>query len=167
MCCEGERQRQSDHSPSVVADGETVAYVLVQPDYYDGLKLLAQAFSTSKMTEGNFSVYRPEHCTVENVIAQVVVPLHARNEERLFPGCISAICRDIRAITQDDRRAVCVLDDGLPDFPAHATLGFSEYVRAQTRSVKIAVRANLCRVFGAYPDQLTVQPLLGAAQRPA
>lgn len=150
MCCEAELVQQSEHSPGVVQDDENIAYVLVDPDLWASGTLAAAAFSKSKLSDG-MSVYRPRHCTAEEAVDHIVKPQLHRNPMRALAGCLVASTRNIRALQEKNRRAVCVLDDGEQQFPAHAILKFSEQVQLASNSVKAAVRGNLTIAF-AYID---------------
>jgi hypothetical protein len=73
---------------------------------------------------------------------------------RHFVGLFKAVCVDIRKITVDypkNNRAICVIDDGQPNYKAHALLSYSGFAEEKNYWVKNnreAVRANLVDAFG-------------------
>lgn len=58
-------------------------------------------------------------------------------------------CSAIRALTEYAPREVCVIDDGLQNFVAHAHLEFPEEIASARPSIQVAVRGNLLDLFQA------------------
>jgi hypothetical protein len=151
--CAKEKRRQSAASPSTVKNREKIVYVLVDPDHWQEGELQPQAFSKSQLAKGQLSVCRPLYCTKEEVLSQVVSPLISKKPFRRLVGCLEASVAQVRGILLEDppKRAICVVDDGLPLYPAHAVLGFSEITftsRFWEKNCRIAIRSNLALAFG-------------------
>ncbi|SFQ13904.1 hypothetical protein [Tranquillimonas alkanivorans] len=149
--CECEKNQQSAHSPGLVLDEEEIIYCLIHPDLFDAAsgELKNKAFSKSILKKSELSVVRKPYSSEADTKANVVDPQVQRNPSRRFCGALTAPTKAIRALAGSSPQDVCVADDGLPGFPAHAHLGFSEEVAAQSKSVLEAVRSNLIDVFNA------------------
>lgn len=146
MCCERETQQQREHSPGLVQEAERVAYVLLDPLQWQNGDLSPLAFRKSDLSESRLSIYRADFCTAEQAYDHVVAPQLQRNPTRRLVGCLMAICAAIRALSDTGgNRTICVIDEGEPDFAAHAVLGFSTFVRS--KSEQIAAQGNLSRLF--------------------
>lgn len=154
--CLREQSRQSQYSPCVVADEEWIVYVLLDPPLWKNGDLVAGAFSKSRLDAGDLSVCRAAYSSAEDAYKNIVEPQLARHQgEWTLVGAFRALCRDIRGLFTDHPpvRVVCVVDDGLEAFPAHAHLAYSDATRAKgfwnNRNQRQAVRANLIQVFRA------------------
>lgn len=151
--CLKEQAKQSPYSPCPVTDDETIVYVLLDPTQWKDGQLTASAFSKSSLKKGDLSVCRARYSSANEAEQKIVMPQLQRHPDWMLVGALHATCRDIRAIQAVDPpvRAFCVIDDGLPDYPAHAHLGFSEATTAKgfwgNRNVREAIRANLVDVF--------------------
>jgi hypothetical protein len=147
--CACEQQQQSPYSPSSVKDCEVLIYCLIQTDLYDPVrkKLKNMAFSKTKLRETKLSIVRRKFAS-EDILKEVVISPQLKNDpKREFCGVIIADCREIRCLSNITTRDVCVVDDGMPNFQAHAHLGYSEAVSQQSKSTQVAVRANLIAIF--------------------
>jgi hypothetical protein len=151
--CPKELTKQKQASPGVVESSETLVYMLLNPDHWENGKLKKAAFSKSKLKEGDLSVCRADYCTADGAYEHAVKPQLERNPARQFVGALRALCADIRGIAVDDppKQAICVIDDGLDSYPAHALLAYSDATKSEKfwlRNNQEAVRANLTLVFG-------------------
>jgi len=158
--CPKECSQQQRHSPGVVKAEEPIVYVLLQPDHWAGGQLTAAAFAKSQLSRGTLSVCRGAHCTAEEARASIVQPQLERDDRRVLVGALRARCSDIRDIKLEAHRAVCVIDDGQANFPAHAVLAYSEVTKQEKfweRNQRSAVRAELARVFGLQPGPLSLK----------
>jgi hypothetical protein len=149
--CECEEIQQSPHSPGVVLPGEGIVYVLIDPIDIDKITLAAAAavMPSKQLTERRLSVSRAMHSTREIVQREVIDRRLADKPDRTFVGCWSVLCQTIRELTDDVGRTICVIDDGLPNNPGHAHLGFSAAVAAAGPSIKTAAKGNLVKAFTA------------------
>lgn len=145
--CELEKHQQSVYSPSKVGNAECLLYCLVEPDEIEGEIITPRAFGKSRLRNGELSVVRKSFSSTVEIEIKVVNPQLARNPERSFRGCLLANVANIREITADGHRAVCVVDDGEVEFASHAHLAFSDSTIRGGKSVQVAVRENLLDVF--------------------
>lgn len=158
--CPKECSQQQPHSPGVVRADEPIIYILLQPDHWAEGELTAAAFAKSRLSSGTLSVCRAAHCTAAEAHASIVKPQLQRDSRRVLVGALRARCSDIRDISVEAHRAVCVIDDGQADFPAHAVLAYSEATKQEKfwdRNQRSAVRAELTRVFGLPPGPLSLE----------
>jgi hypothetical protein len=88
------------------------------------------------------------------VIDKLLHGIPPQGGRRHFVGLFKAICADLRKITVDypkNNRAICVVDDGQPNYKAHAHLSYSVFAEGKdywARNNSQAVRANLVDAFG-------------------
>jgi|GEM_PF-2873798 len=141
--CEREGSQQSEHSPGIVSDDETIVYALVEP-----LTSSVKAISKSGLKAGTVSVCRAGYTTGPDAKAKTVDILLAKDSSRTDDGFLHAPCAEIRAIPLGSSNigAFCVIDDGLPDHISHAHLGYSEPADVKLRNDREAARANLLAV---------------------
>jgi hypothetical protein len=149
--CDKELSKQSDHSPSTVADGEILVYALINPlnvTNEDGTIKVA-AFSKSGLKRGDLSVCRASLITGADAKAKTVDIIVAKQPGRSDSGYLVAKCGDVRAIKLGETavRAICVNDDGLEDFQAHAHLAYSNPQEEKMRNHREAARAELTTLF--------------------
>jgi|SRR5215217_2136222 hypothetical protein len=144
--CPAEGAQQSEHSPGPIDDREPIVYILVDP-------LTSQAGTVkdllkSKLKQGTLSVCRCLHCSAAEANAAVVVPLTAGTLGRSFQGALWATANRIRDIRlgMSDVGAFCLVDDGKPDYRAHAHLAYSP-ADEKLRNAREAARANLKAAF--------------------
>jgi hypothetical protein len=162
--CPKECSQQQPHSPGVVLADEPIVYILLQPDHWAEGLLTAAAFAKSRLSSGTLSVCRAARCTADEANASIVQPQLQKDSRRVLVGALRARCSDIREIKVEAQRAVCVIDDGLANFPAHAVLAYSEATKQEKfweRNQRSAVRAELARVFGLPPGPLSLQDCWG------
>lgn len=151
--CARELSKQKELSPCVVDDDEDVVYVLINPDYWDGLDLKAAAFSKTKLRGHDLSICRARYTSVERARSKIVEPYIESIQTRKEAGGLRAVCADLRQVRHDDvpdKRLVCVLDDGLEGFEGHAVIGFACAVGDSsfwTRSRQVAVRQDIVKQF--------------------
>ena len=153
--CPAESVKQSQHSPSVVSDGESIVYALVEPiTYRDGSVTL---ISKSKLKDNEQSVCRAHYCTGADAKSKITEALIERDPSRIDQGFLYAHASEIRAVLlgETGEGAFCVIDDGLDGFEAHAVLGFSNPSDVKFRSHREAARANLVELLksrGTFTD---------------
>ena len=152
--CPKERTQQSIYSPSTVANDEPILKVILDPTHYENGRIKKAAFPKNQLDAETLSVCRASYSSPEEINDQVVAPMMARNPRKSFVGVLRAVCREIRALVIEPEavRVICVIDDGLEHYRAHAHLGFSGTTRVEgfwaVPNRKEAVRANLARAFG-------------------
>jgi hypothetical protein len=156
--CPKELAQQSPHHLyGTVQDDEPIVYVLVDPDHYKNGELQKAAFSQTRLKEGTLSVCRAQHSSRIEIQREIIDKLLKGTPapgRRKFVGLFRAICRDIRSITLEyprRNRAICVIDDGQPNYKAHAHLSYSAIAGEKdywARNSRQAVRANLIDAFG-------------------
>ena len=152
--CPLEAAKQSRHSPSKVSNTETLLFVLVEPHNFGENELSARAFSRKELTKGHVSVSRKEHTTRSTLEENVISVLLKNDVRREFKGVLKAKCQKVRDIKTDNplkKRVFCVVDDGVPDNPGHAHIGFSEITKTDNGNEKTAYRENLILAFGENP----------------
>jgi hypothetical protein len=127
--CLTESERQSHHSPDVVSDNEPIVLVTETTD------LTLEIFSNSKLKAGTLSVCRAAHCTFDEMLKAVV----GSTQSDEFKGYSWALSLEIReilakrnnmrdktpALTPKKVGAFCLVDDGEPNYRAHACLSYS------------------------------------------
>ena len=125
-----------------------IVYALVNPLTVteEGGILSITNISNGRLKAGDVSVCRAQHCTGEEAKAAIIGKMKAEYKDC---GFLAALCSEIRAIVLGDgiTRGICVDDDGLPDFPAHAHLGYSAPYDRHLRNGQQASRANLLYAF--------------------
>lgn len=153
--CELERRQQKWLSPCVVGDDETILYVILDPRQIQNGALTPTAFSKDDLKKRNLSVCRADYSSADQVFRSIVAPSVKKGQN--FVGVVSAKCKDIRAMrTAQYRQQICVIDDGIPNNIAHATLGYHCAIErakngAPDANARIAARANLLRLFNLSP----------------
>jgi hypothetical protein len=154
MCpCPRERAQQSPYSPGLISPSEAIVYVLLDPDHWTNGALAPAAFSKSKLAADDLSVCRNRYASAAQTYKHVVAPQIKKDPRRRVVGAVKARCGDIRDITVGNgtnERFICVIDDGLIGYPAHAVLGYSENTKQPKfwqRNSRTAVRGELTRVF--------------------
>lgn len=147
--CIEERQRQRACSPGTVGDEENLARFVLRSDHVapDG-ELAPAAFPAQDFMEqhrGGLSLARLDHMSMEEV----------RGRARALPDITTgkstkrmavAKTQAIRAIRSSGARLFCVVDDGLPEFHAHAVVRLADRQSASRSSVK-RHRDRLMRAF--------------------
>ena len=146
--CIEEDEQQSSHSPGTVRDEETLARFIWRSDHLaeDG-ELAPAAFPVQDfldLSRGGLSVARLDHMTAVEIRRHAA--LVGDGNATTARGRAVAETKDIRAIRANDARVFCVLDDGQPDFPAHAATRLAD-MRGVSRSSARRVRNLLMRVF--------------------
>lgn len=150
--CEREVQKP-DYSPDIVNDNEVIGYVLINPDHWEDGVLSSAAFSKSKLKAGSLSVSRIDHTSAEDIQNNIIKPYIQKNPQRAFVGILVARCSKIRALKAvypQNSRAICVIDDGNENDPAHAHLSFSDHSKENgywNRNDRMTIRASLKEVF--------------------
>lgn len=145
--CPNERSQQSTYSPGVVTCGEPIVYALIEPDNYrDGS---AQAFSKSRLKQGQLSVCRSAHARLEDARQAILDGMLAKDPNRSDRGIMWAPSDDIRMLRWPgtDEQAICLVDHGFKDYRAHAHIGLSNPSDPNTRNGFEAVRGQLLSVF--------------------
>jgi hypothetical protein len=149
--CPCEATKQSNHSPTKVANDEALLYALIEPHNYEQNDISARAFSRTELTECQVSVSRKKYTTKEILQKEVIEVLLQKDPRRKFIGVLQAGCGEVRSLKTHDpknKRVFCVIDDGTPNNSGHVHIGFSEITKAQPKNHKTAHRANLISLFG-------------------
>lgn len=141
--CPEERRQQSVHSPGTVSDDEDLARFVSRSEYIgpDG-GLATAAFTVQDFLEphrGGLSLARLDGMSKEEI---------RQRAEASADGTIGgqtnrmAVAKTlaIRAICSKGARLFCVVDDGLPDFRAHATTHLADGRRVNRSSARRARR---------------------------
>lgn len=141
--CRTESDVQSPHSPGLVRNEEQIVYALVSP-----LTGSFKDVSQSQLKAGTVSVCRADHCAGRVAKRHVVDVLLEKDSTRSDDGYLYATCADIRDLRlgESDVGAFCVVDDGLPHYPAHAHLGYSQPADDKLRNHRAAARGNLLKL---------------------
>lgn len=154
--CRKELSQQKAASPGTVQLDETIVYVLIDPLQVRDGEVQKSAFSHSSLRNGDLSVCRANHSSAQDIHKHVVGPILARDKSRRLVGALRALCSAIRnlRIGEPPEQAICVIDDGYDDFPAHAHLAYSEVTKAEGfweryRNARQALRGNLLLAFNA------------------
>lgn len=142
--CPKEATSQSVNSPCLVADDEPIVYALVNP-----LTSSVKDISKSQLKDSKLSVCRAKYIDGPTAKKKTVDVLIANDSTREHEGFLYAFCEEIRAINLGDSSvgAFCVIDDALPDYDAHAHLGFSEPDDSDLKNERVAARGNLLLLF--------------------
>lgn len=158
--CVEENERQSHHSPGVIRDEERLARFIWRREHVaDDGKLAPAAFPVADLLDrgrGGLSVARLGHMMPSDVQRQIDAFVGRVGNEgaKTAKGMAVAETRDIRAIRTDSVRTFCVVDDGRPDFQAHAAIRLARLAecRGMTRSSVRRVRHQLMRFFSFQPS---------------
>ena len=152
--CIEEDEQQSSCSPGTVRDEESLARFIYRSDHLaDDGELAPAAFPVQDFLDrgrGGLSVARLDHMTPIDVQRHVVALVGSGNA-RATKGMAVAETRGIRAIRNDGARTFCVVDDGKPDFQAHAATRLADS-HGMSRSSVRRVRRQLMRSFSFQPS---------------
>ena len=151
--CPEEKKQQSSLSPAVVEDCETLGRVVHHDHHYQDGELQPALFPIDDLrlpARGGLSVMRTDgkgfeesHETARKALAQ---PQTWR-----WHGLATARCRGVRDIkTESDRRAFCVVDDGLEDYRTHALVRWHGPDPGPAAVRRL--RAKLLALFQYWPD---------------
>ena len=153
--CIEERRQQRACSPGTVDDEENVARFVLHSSHVapDG-ELAPAAFSVQDFMEqhrGGLSLARLDHMSTEEVRRRAKA-LPDRTTGAPTKRMAVAKTQAIRAMRSSGARLFCVVDDGLPDFHAHAIAHLADRQLASPSSVrrdrKILMRAFALRSVG-------------------
>lgn len=170
--CPKEDTAQSQHSPGTVSDDEPIVLAM------DTADLTLELFSNSKLKSGTFSVCRSAHCTFDEMIKAVF----GSEPSEKFKGYVWAVAQEIRTIlakrnnsrdktpaqTPKKVGAFCIIDDGEPDYKAHASLAYSQFAPHFWKlHESIAARGDLLIAFEnrGILQQPTVPPFAAASEQ--
>ena len=147
--CLEERKQQSVYSPGTVRDDESLARFISRSEYIaqDG-KLATAAFSVQDFLEphrGGLSLARLGHMSRAEIRQRAEASADGTND-RPTKGMAVAETQAIRAIHSNGARLFCVVDDGLPDFRAHAVSHLADR-RSASRSSARRARMLLMQTF--------------------
>jgi hypothetical protein len=172
--CSEEDTQQSTHSPGIVLDEEAIVFALILGP--DGDVASIEIFSKSKLKDRNLSVCRGGHSTFDEMHTRVVEPQLDPSTQLGFRGFYWATCSEIRSIVAERNTsrpkglvptavgAFCVIDEGEPDHPAHARIGYCNPLpNFWSLHQSVAARGNLLLKFAARGVFLTssVPPFMG------
>jgi hypothetical protein len=120
--CPDERVQQSEHSPGLIREHEELARIIYhreQMDYETG-ELKPGAFPISDLEARGLSLVRMQHIAAEE-LQRRGEQFAARREENSLQGIGVATAQQVRSLRDGDgNQALCVIDDGKPDFASHA-----------------------------------------------
>lgn len=119
--CPEELCQQSKHSPGIVENEEDIARIVIAPEHIDTAtrELKPGAFRIQHL-KGGLSLVRMQHADQQSVESRAVA-LAERRDELTVEGLGITVACEIRSLRdEEERQALCVLDDGEEDFPAHA-----------------------------------------------
>ena len=146
--CPEENTRQSEHSPSVVADGERLArYIYLNEQVnLDTRELKTGAFALDDLIEPDrkgLSFDRLEHVTREEVERRGA-EFAARKLQGEFHGLAVNTASAVRSITDDNNvRMLGVIDDGMINNIAHSLAVQSKKLRDRAlghRQLRVALK---------------------------
>lgn len=151
--CIEERHQQSLHSPGIIGDEENLARFVSRSEHIgpDG-ELAPTAFPTQDFLEphrGGLSLARLRHMSGEEV-RQRAEASAGGTIDRPIKDMAVAETRAIRAIRSKGARLFCVVDDGQPNFRAHAAARLADHQSANKSSVR-RDRKLLMRAFVLQP----------------
>ena len=151
--CSEEQEQQSPHSPGTVRDEERLGRFIVRRDHLaeDG-ELAPAAFPVQDFLDhsrGGLSVARLDHMSAIDIRRRAV--LVGSGSANAVRGRAVAKTGPIRAIRTDGGRVFCVVDDGKPDFGAHAATRLADERGISKSSVRRA-RNQLMRLFSFQPS---------------
>ncbi|MBG21181.1 MAG: hypothetical protein CML31_14715 [Rhizobiales bacterium] len=144
--CKREYTIQSADSPGIVADDEPIVLALIYPDdYKDGS---IRGLNHTRLKKQQLSVVRAKYSSGENAHANTVERLLQKDPARQDRGYMYALGQEIRAILLAHLkcRAFCLIDETVPDFAAHAHVGYS-CIENDKRNDRLAARGDLLNVF--------------------
>ena len=148
--CIEELQEQSVYSPGTVRDDESLARFVLRREHFapDG-ELATAAFPVQDFLEphrGGLSLARLGHMSREEVLQRAEASADGPSDRRATDVAV-ANTRAIRAIrSKSGARLFCVVDDGLPDFRAHAVARLADR-RSASRSAARRARMLLMQAF--------------------
>lgn len=151
--CTEENEQQSSHSPGTVRDEERLVRFIWRSDHLaeDG-ELAPAAFPVKDFLDcsrGGLSVARLNHMTTTELRRHA--DLIGSGSAKTVKGMAVAETRSIRAIRNDGARMFCVVDDGKPDFQAHAVTRLADSHGMNRSSVR-RIRQQLMRSFSLQPS---------------
>ena len=120
--CPEELCQQSEHSPGVVENEEDIARIVIAPEHIDAAtrELKPGAFRIQHLKDRGLSLVRMQHADQQSVESRAAA-LAERRIGTTVEGLGVTLANNIRSLRDDEeRQALCVLDDGDEDFPPHA-----------------------------------------------
>lgn len=151
--CIEENEQQSSYSPGIVRDEERLARFISRREHLAGDGELAPAaFPVQDFLDrgrGGLSVARLVHMMPTDVQRHVHA-LAGSGSTKTAKGMAVAETRDVRTIRMAGARTFCVVDDGKPDFQAHASVHLATG-QGMTQSSVRRVRKELMHSFSFQP----------------
>lgn len=132
--CPLEHEQQSEHSRGVVADAERLGRFIYHEEQVDDStgELKSGAFQMDEFLEAErrgASVARVDRSNADD-LRRLGRQFAARGQARWTRGLGVSLVLDVRQISDGaGKRVFCVVDDGKPDFEAHALISRSEVYR--------------------------------------
>ena len=164
--CPNEDTQQTTESPGIVELGESIVFACIHPETAPerGVAMLPK----EKLKKTDLSVCRGAYSSHDDLLEHVVKPQLSKKPERIYKGYYWVVCKEIRDIIAVQKKensdktagAFCVVDDALPDYTAHAVIGFSRPSdNFWSKHDREAARGDLliavqCRGLHGPPDQL-------------
>ena len=133
-----ENESQSQYSPGIVQDEETLLRLGFSPEHMRDGKIGPSAIAFEDLTARGMSVDREKYVR-RQVISDKAEDMMNRGLDSRKEALVSTFsCRDVRRLTdQNGRRAFVVIDTAIPENSAHASI-YSAYAqdRGQVRKIR-------------------------------
>ncbi|MDG4885348.1 hypothetical protein [Mesorhizobium sp. WSM4884] len=126
-------------------------YAMIEPVQFENGSL--KAIPKDKLRKSDLSVCRGNYGHGEAARRNIVVPQIAKDPSKIDRGYVWATAREIRDIQLGNMKsgAICVVDDGLKNFRAHAVLGYAEapdgMKEKDLANFRLAARGDLLKLF--------------------
>ena len=125
-----------DISPGLVQDDETLIRALFDPDHVKNGKIIPAAIPIKDLLQRGFSVQR-RNFTTQELLEKLIDKYLSRESDgkkRKFEGVAPLKTRDIRVITEDEKKLFVVIDKALECNPGHASIYLAENKVADSKA---------------------------------
>lgn len=144
-----ELEQCSPHSPGVIANDETVAFLLINPIHFDQQRNTVTPDAFNELFKRDLSVIRQSYASADEVerTRESLIERGANQippKTRLINEVLIADVEQLRSLELDGSRIVAVYDTALHDKPAHASL-FTQPAAFKNRPLRKAIREKLHR----------------------
>lgn len=149
--CSCELESQSQYSPGIVSDEESVARLIFSPLHIKDGVILSAAFSDVDVDGRGLSVNRLDYCG-EDFLKDAGAKKAAEDRQRTgkgrdYEGYIMASVCPVRCILHEGKRAFCVKDTALPENISHADIEKDSAYSNLTPSERRRLRRKLQQQF--------------------
>ena len=117
-----------DISPGLVQDDETLIRALFDPDHIKDGEVVPAAIPIKDLLQRGFSVQR-RNFTTQELLEKLIDKYLSKpsgGTKRKFEGVAPLETREIRALTDDEKRLFVVIDKALECNPGHASIYLAE-----------------------------------------